>query len=501
MRRASATSDRHRGSEARRIDSCYDGPVARASRRSQKRTSSQPEILVPLDRSKGRLQLQIEDALRRAARSGQLRPSAVLPSSRLLARDLGLSRGVVVGAYEQLVAEGFLVSRPGGRTVVAPRVRSVEWRVESDAPQALRFDFKPGVPDVREFPRREWSRASRAALRAATDSDLGYGDVRGSLPLRARLAEYLGRVRAVDTVPSQVLICAGVTQALGVAVRALVASGIRCVALEDPSHPDVRRLVTAAGATVASVRVDEHGLVVRDLANSRAGAVFVTPAHQFPTGAVMSAERRRELVAWACAAGGFIVEDDYDSEYRYDSAPVGAMQGLAPDRIVYTGSASKILAPALRLGWMCLPPKLLAAAADAKRLADLGSPSIDQLVYAAFIESGGLDRHLRRTRLLYRSRRDALVRTIAAGTPWKVDGIAAGLHLVATLPSRSEERKIIEAAIARDVRLHPMAGYNYRPRPNHAALVLGYGHLTEDEIEEGLLRAIEMRGDHGSNAY
>jgi GntR family transcriptional regulator/MocR family aminotransferase len=467
--------------------------MPRASSRSKQRTSSQPEILVPLDRRKGRLRLQIEDALRRAARSGQLCANAVLPSSRLLARDLGVSRGIVVGAYEQLIAEGFLVSRPGGRTVIGPRVRRVEWRTESDSSRVLRFDFKPGVPDVREFPRREWSRATRAVLKGATDQDLGYGDARGSLPLRARLAEYLGRVRAVDTIPGQVLVCAGVTQALGIAVRALVASGIRCIAVEDPSHPDLRRLAAAAGATVAAVRVDADGLVVRELANTRAGAVIVTPAHQFPTGAVMSAQRRHELVAWASACGGFVIEDDYDSEYRYDTAPVGAMQGLAPDRILYTGSASKILAPALRLGWMCVPPKLLAAAVDAKRLADLGSPSLDQLVYAAFIESGGLDRHLRRTRLLYRTRRDALVRTLGAWTSWTVDGIAAGLHLVARLPSTVEERQITEVARVRDVSLHPMSAYRQRrPGRGDAALVFGYGHLTENEIVEGLRRALDL---------
>jgi GntR family transcriptional regulator/MocR family aminotransferase len=463
--------------------------------RPKNRTSSGAEVLVPLVRGRGPLHSQVEAALRHAARAGRLPPNSVLPSSRDLARELGVSRGIVVTAYEQLVAEGVLVSRRGGRTIVASRVIRVARRAEADAPGSRRHDFKPGVPDVREFPRRDWSRATRSALKAATDRDLGYGDVRGSQPLRLRMAEYLGRARAVDATASQLLICTGVTQALGLAVKALTASGIRCVAVEDPSHPDLRRLVAAAGATVVGIRVDAQGLVVADLANSRARAIIVTPAHQFPTGRILSGPRRHELLAWARGCGGYIVEDDYDAEYRYDGAPVGAIQGLAPDRVVYTGSASKLLAPGLRLGWMCLPQALLPAAVDAKRLADLGSPSIDQLIYAEFIASGALDRHLRRMRLLYRGRRDALARLLTSWKGWTVEGAAAGLHLVAVVPSKGrarDESSIVKAAEARDVVFYPMSGYrSARSRSMPSALVFGYGQFTEQEIGEGLRRAFE----------
>jgi GntR family transcriptional regulator/MocR family aminotransferase len=464
--------------------------MPRASTGVTKRTSSKSEVLIPLVRAKGRLRAQIEDGIRQAVRSGRLSPNTGLPSSRLLARDLGVSRGIVVGAYEQLTAEGFLVSRPGGRTAIASRLKRVGGHPEPFALPPPRYDFKPGVPDVREFPWREWNRATKSALHAGTNQDLGYGDMRGSLVLRIRLAEYLGRVRAVDTVPNQIMICGGVTQALGIAVKALIARGIDRMALEAPSHPDLRRLIAAAGASAVAVRVDESGVVVRDLANTGAKAVIVTPTHQFPTGAVLSGPRRHELVAWAAACDGFIIEDDYDSEYRYDGTSVGAIQGLAPDRVIYTSSTSKILAPGLRLGWMCLPAPLLHAAIDTKRLADLGSPILEQLIYAAFIESGGLARHLRRTRLLYRARRDVLVRTLTALTSWRIEGIAAGLHLVAHLPVGSDERRIVTAARRRDVGFHPLSDYRTTTSPSqNAALVFGYGHLTDQEIEDGVRQA------------
>lgn len=271
--------------------------------------------------------------------------------------------------------------------------------------------------------------------------------------------------------------------------QSLGASGLRCVAVEDPSQPDVSGILAEAGAKVVGVTVDTQGLAVTQLGKTAAAAVIVTPAHQFPTGCILSAERGRELIAWARARRGYIVEDDYDAEYRYDGTPVGALQGLAPDRVVYTGSASKTLAPGLRLGWVCLPPSLVAAAVGAKRLADLGSPSIDQLVYAEFIASGALDRHLRRMRGLYRGRRDTLVRILETRKRWTVEGIAAGLHLVATVSSPGEDSKVVKTALARDVVLHRMSEYRRaQNRPMDHALVFGYGQFTETEVEKGLQR-------------
>lgn len=453
-----------------------------------KRTRWQPEFLVPLQADAGSLRGQVERALRDAARSGQLPAGTVVPSTRVLARDLGVSRGVIVDAYEQLIAEGFLVTRPAARTVVAPGLRPVSNVPVAPPQNTARCDFRPGVPDVREFPRDDWSRAARRALRAVSPGDLGYGDARGAVALRAALSEYLARVRGVVAVPAQMIICTGFAQGLGVAVRALAKRGIRRIALEHPAQPDLSAIVSAAGMSLVRVPVDDQGLITDRLEDTGAQAVIVTPAHQFPTGSVLSPGRRRDLLAWAERRHAFVIEDDYDAEYRYDGPPVGALQGLAPERVIYAGSASKILAPALRLGWLCAPPALVDPATDVKKFADLGTPYFEQLVYAEFLLSGALDQHLRRMRHVYRRRRDALIGALQRrGTGVTIRGVAAGLHLVALLPRGADERQVVRAAADRDVRLYPLGTY-WQKRPKRAphGLVLGYAHLTEAEIDDGV---------------
>jgi GntR family transcriptional regulator / MocR family aminotransferase len=452
------------------------------------RTRWQPEFLVPLRPEAGPLRGQVERALRDAARSGRLPAGTVVPSTRVLARDLGVSRGVIVDAYEQLIAEGFLVTHPAARTIVAPGVRPVSEMPVAPPQRAARCDFRPGVPDVREFPREGWSRAARRALRAVSPADLGYGDARGAVALRAALSEYLARVRGVVAVPAQIVICTGFAQGLGVAVKALAKRGIRRIALEDPAQPDLSTIVSAAGMSMVRVPVDDQGLIADRLEETGAQAVIVTPAHQFPTGSVLSPGRRRDLLGWAERRHGFVIEDDYDAEYRYDGPPVGALQGLAPERVVYAGSASKILAPALRLGWLCVPPAVVDPVTEVKKVADLGTPYFEQLVYAEFLRSGALDQHLRRMRHVYRRRRDALIGALQrrrAGVT--IRGAAAGLHLVAMLPRGADERQVVRAAAHFDVRLYPLGEY-WRDRPERApqGLVLGYAHLTEEEILDGV---------------
>jgi GntR family transcriptional regulator/MocR family aminotransferase len=350
----------------------------------------------------------------------------------------------------------------------------------------LRHDFRPGVPDVTLFPRGAWSGALRRTLREAPDVALGYGDPHGAAELRGALSSYLGRVRGVVADPSQILICTGFAQGLGLLCRSLRAAGVERVAVEDPTHPGQRAIIAHAGLLAVPVPVDEDGLRVDALAHSGAQAVLVTPAHQFPSGVVLAPARRAALIAWVRHRNAVVIEDDYDAEYRYDRAPVGALQGLAPDHVVYAGSASKTLAPALRLGWMVAPARLVEALAAAKHHDDLGSPTLEQLAFARFLEAGHLDHHLRRARAIYRSRRDGLVRSLARQAPAvRVQGIAAGLHAVVRLPDSTDEVAVVAAAKERGVGVYGISEYAL-DCAHPPALVLGYAALTESAIAAGI---------------
>jgi GntR family transcriptional regulator / MocR family aminotransferase len=453
------------------------------------RTSTEPELLLPLDRESAMpLRVQLEGALRAAIRSGRLAPESRLPSSRALARDLGVSRGVVVEAYAQLIAEGYVVSRAGGSTTVAPALVPPEQPPDAGAVTVPpRYNFRPGVPDPGLFPRAAWAAALRHAVREAPDAALGYSDPRGVPALRTALAAYLGRVRGVVTDPDTIVVCSGFAQGLGLLCRELRAGGMTRIGVEDPCQPDLRALIARRGMESIPVPIDDEGLRVDALARTGVQAVLVTPAHQFPSGVVLAPARRAALVAWAQEHDGLIVEDDYDAEYRYDRVPVGAVQGLAPERVVYCGSVSKTLAPALRLGWLALPRRLAPALAEAKRLDDLGSPALDQLAFAHLLETGALDRHLRRARLHYRARRDALVAALARHLPRaRPRGIAAGLHLVVDLPPGTDEDAVVEAGRARGVNIYGMRGYYLENRHTPPALALGYGALPEPGMDAGV---------------
>ena len=409
-----------------------------------------------------------------------------MPSTRSMARDLKTSRGVVTEAYEQLIAEGYLVTRPGSRTYVATLAPPVTAQLPVRQAVTFRFDFRPGVPDLSLFPTEAWVRCTRRSVQELRSDQLGYGDPCGTMELRTALQEYLARVRGVSASARDIVVCTGLAQGLAITARVLQKQGVRRIALEDPCNTAIRAIFSYAGLPICNVPVDEHGLRVDLLEKTRVRAVLVTPAHQFPTGSVLAATRRLQLHAWAARSGAYVVEDDYDAEYRYDRSPVGALQGLASDRVVYAGSASKILAPGLRLAWLVLPPQLLASGREIKRALDLGSPNLGQLAYADFLQTGELDRHLRRMRATYRSRRDALLAALARHCPaWQPEGIAAGLHLVARLPRGIDGRNSARHAAARSVRIYPMSEYT-SDGSQPGSVVLGYGALTEDEIAEGI---------------
>jgi GntR family transcriptional regulator / MocR family aminotransferase len=448
-------------------------------------TSQPRELLLAVSRSApGTLGAQIEGQLRSRIRDGVLRAGTALPSTRDLARQLGISRRVVVDAYGQLTAEGYLEVRQGARPVVAaPAVGAApEPAAPAPGPAEPRFDFRPSMPDVTTFPRAAWARCLRRAATSISDADLGYGDPRGVEALRAALAGYLGRVRGVVAAPENVVVTTGYTQGLAIVCRALAeTTGARRIALETPADPEYAMIARRAGLEPVPVAVDLDGLRVDLLEQAGADAVAITPAHQHPTGAVLSSERRSELVRWLRDRGGVAVEDDYDAEYRYDRAAVGAVQGLEPDRVVYAGSTAKTLAPALRLGWLVVPSALVEAVMTEKLLADRGTSRIEQLAFAEFLTGGHLDRHRRRMRLRYAARRAALIDALAAELPGaRVRGIAAGLHVTVELPRGAAEAAVRVEAAERRIALASTSDYGEPSGP--PTLMLGYGHLPEAAV-------------------
>jgi len=437
------------------------------------------DLLLVLDRGSVRpLRDQIEDQLRDGIRRGRLHAGTALPSSRALAAELGVSRGVVVDAYGQLAAEGFLVARPGAATRVAAVARHEPAAPPDErVPPPVRFDLRIEAADLSAFPRRSWQAALREVLRDAPDAAFGYGDRAGHPALRAVLASYLGRARGVAAEAERIVVTTGITQAVALLGRALRGAGVRRIAVEDPGFPVHRMVLRRQGLELAPVPVDGGGIRVDAVEASGAQAVLVTPAHQFPLGMGLAPERRTALLDWAAARDGFVLEDDYDGEYRFDREPVGALQALAPARVIYLGSASKTLAPAVRLGWAVLPGALAEAVAEEKMLADGGSPQLDQLALARFVERGELDRHLRRMRLRYRRRRDTLVAALALELPeLEAEGLPAGLHLTARLPRDLRLAPLLERAWVAGIGVY---GF---PHGGVERLLLGYANLPEPSV-------------------
>jgi len=457
---------------------------------SRSRTNSGVgELLVELRRdSSVPLHQQLESGIRDRIRQGLLRADAVMPATRALATDLGLSRGVVVEAYQQLVAEGYLVSRTGSYTQVAPAAPGTQVEQHSAAAtvEPPRIDFKYSKPDVSQFPRAAWLRSIRKVLNETPNRSLAYLDGRGTAELRQAMADYLNRVRGTSARPENMLICNGFAQGSRLLLQVLAAAGYRRLAVEDPSDNELRDVATKAGLETVGVPVRETGLDVEALERSGADVVLVTAAHQFPTGAVASAQTRAGLVAWATKHDALVIEDDYDAEYRYDREPIGAIQGLAPQSVVYAGTASKTLAPGLRLGWLILPSRLVEPTSMAKVIDDRGSPVFDQLTFADFVTRGEFDRHLRRMRPRYRRLRDTLVDRLAEQVPDLVSiGVSAGLHLMTWLPPDLTEAAVTNAALERGLGVYGLAPY-WVDKAGPEGLVFGYGSLTGAAVVEGI---------------
>ncbi|MFJ6527409.1 PLP-dependent aminotransferase family protein [Streptomyces longwoodensis] len=480
----------------------------------------------------------LADRLRSAIADGRLPVGTRLPASRVLAEELRVTRGVVTEAYRRLSESGQIAGRGrGGTVVVAAPARPAPPATPPTAPSAsdrpaspsspaagqrasrprtprtpttpdafftasphrdglvdalrglpCRIDLSPGVPDLAAFPRTAWLRAERAVLAAATPADFGYGSPQGAPALRRAVVGWLARNRGIRADPDEVVVVAGVAQALGLLAQLLHADGVDHVAVEDPGSLGARQQLEYGGHTTVPVPVDAGGLDVEALRACGARAVLMTPAHQFPTGVVLDGERWRELLRWA-AGGGVVIEDDYDAEHRYDRPPVPALRSLLPDGVCYAGSVSKLLAPALRVGWLLVPPHLRDALVTAKRYADLGNGVLTQLVLARLMDSGELERHLRHVRRRHRKRRDVMLRAVEAHLPGaRVHGAAAGLHLMVTFAdgpgSRVPDTALAAAALARGVKAHPLSWHRLTPGP--PGLVLGYAAGAAHEIEEGI---------------
>ncbi|MEJ7789428.1 MAG: PLP-dependent aminotransferase family protein [Thermoleophilaceae bacterium] len=446
------------------------------------------ELLVPLERGHGPLHAQVERRLRDSIRAGQLVPGIALPSTRALARSLGVSRGVVFEAYGQLAAEGYLVARQGAATRVASRAATAAPRARPTRfpDMAGAHDLMPGRPDLSAFPRDLWLGSTRRVLRRAPDAVLGYPDPRGTVELREALSAYLGRARAVLPDPHNTVVTAGVTQGVVLLSQVLREQGHVRLAVEDPGFHLHRWSIARAGLEPAPVRVDSDGLDVEMLAATGARAVLVTPAHQMPTGVVLSPTRRVDLLAWADEVDGLVIEDDYDAEYRFDREPIGALQGVNPERVAYAGSASKTLANALRLGWLVLPERLARPVAWERVAVDGGGPVLEQLAFADLLARGEIDRHLRRTRRLYRRRRDALVSALAEHVPSaELVGAAAGLHALVLLPESVDEERLSGSLRSSGVACQELR--ELRTAPGPPGLVLGYAHLTEPALRRAVV--------------
>jgi len=444
-------------------------------------TSSGLEFLISLDRRGRGLGATLQQAVRDAIRAGRLHPGDPLPSTRALATDLGVARGTVVEAYEQLAAEGWLVARHGLGTRVADLPAAPPLPAEPPAVPAPRHDLRPGHADPSSFPRQGWAAVMRTVLAGAPDEAFGYADPRGRAELRAALAGYLGRARGVRATAAGLQVCAGAGHGLGIAFRALAIRGAGILAVEDPSSPRMREIAAGAGLTVVALPCDDLGARADVLPGLGADAVVVTPAHQYPLGVTLSPQRRGELLAWARSGGGIIVEDDYDGELRYDRQPIGALQALDPGRVVYVGTTSKSLAAALRVGWLVAPPQLAGPVTEAIRIVNAWPSSLEQLTLARFIETGMFDRHIRRMRGVYRKRRDLLAATLAGQAPMlQVTGIAAGGHALVRLPrgGPGEHELVAKAALA-GLALDGLSGYRVHRVPaaerEQPALVIGYG--------------------------
>ncbi|MFG3295295.1 PLP-dependent aminotransferase family protein [Streptomyces sp. NPDC048179] len=437
------------------------------------------------------LTAQLQSFIKSEIAAGGLHAGTRLPSSRRLADDLDVSRSVVVEAYGQLVAEGYLEAVQGAGTRVVGHLAAesvVPALLEADRVPRVRWDLRPGGGGLPDFPRRDWLAGYERALRSGTPSAHAYPPLAGTAALRLELSQYLGRARGVRTTAERLAVVGGFAQGLALLCGVLRRQGVDAIGVEDPGHPGQRRFLRECGMRPLPLPVDEAGLDVTALAATDLRAVLVTPTHQYPTGVTLRDDRREQLVRWAREADGLIIEDDYDGGLWYERGRrPPALQRLAPERVVYAGTASKTLAPGLRLGWLAAPPEQLDRLLRERARHDLGTETLTQLAFAELLRGGLLDRHLRRLNSRAGSRRQALVEAVRRQLPGaEVLGPAAGLHAYLRLPPHTDEEALVSGALRRSVAVRGSAACHAAPRRGAPALVVGHAHLPRSGITEAV---------------
>ncbi|MGE5702508.1 MAG: PLP-dependent aminotransferase family protein [Clostridia bacterium] len=444
---------------------------------------------------------QIFEQIRHHILTGEWKAGDKLPGSRQLAQTLGVSRNVVVEAYELLLAEGFIEGKHGAGTFVSAGafLEQVAEKTPDSLPpfaetvmktEGEMIDFRSGIPDLSLFPRRTWARLLQNASLTADDESFGYGKPEGRMELRSAVCSYLRRIRGVHCIPDQVVITSGTTQAITLAARLLLTSADHAV-IEDPITRDIYTMIAATGCRLHPIPVDELGLCTEQLPQDvEPRLIFTTPSHQFPLGGTLSIQRRIQLIRYARQTDAYVVEDDYDSEFRHFGAPVSSLQGLAPERVIYIGTFSKILSPALRIGYLILPPALVERCRELKWFTDLHSPPHPQLALAQFLEDGSLQRHIVRMKKRYLKRRDTLIEALEAafGKNVGIMGASTGMHLVAAFAKMTFDSRLLQRAARAGVSLYPVEWHAIRKGKHLNKLIFGYGHLEEAMIQEGISR-------------
>lgn len=459
-------------------------------------------LWIPIDKSSDTpLIRQVYEQIRIRILRGELQAGQQIPSTRELASDLQVSRNVILEAYDQLLVEGYIISCKGSGTYVAEGVLLEEPSIEQPLPLINLFtdskqdrddliDFRSGIPDLNLFPRKKWANLSRQVYDESPSYVFGYNTPEGRLELRRILSSYLLRTRGVRCHPDQLVITTGATQALSLIAKLLLSPGDEVI-IEDPITHEIQTIFSSPGASLYPIPVDGHGMRTELIpADKKPSFVFVTPSHQFPIGGILTIRRRIHLIQFAQASGCYIVEDDYDSEFRYKGTPVSSLQGLEPSRVIYIGTFSKILSPGLRLGYLVLPPSLIERCRDLKWFTDLHTPSIEQLILARFIEECYLERHISKMKKIYQKRREILTECLKMNFKDKVKiiGDATGLHLTAEFKDVDFSNDIIDKILEHGVRIYPVEIHTIKKGVHKNRIIMGYGNLTNEQISEGVSR-------------